>query len=116
MLRKEVFEVNVPQDFISPISPTGATRAKGSRLKRHGIIPLKHAVAIVPGASPASEFGIGTYHSGLVDLLAGFMAPPGTLISTNRFVYRDGRAGVVVFPLYAPSGSMEEDNWRPGES
>jgi len=71
-------------------------RPESSRLKRYGIIILLTlAVAIVPLASEASESGRGTYYNGLVDLLAGFMASPGTLISKNYFIYWDASSRVV---------------------
>lgn len=71
-------------------------RPESPHIKRYDIIILLTlAVAIVPLASRASESGSGTYHNGLVDLLAGFMAPPGTLISKNYFVYWNASARVV---------------------
>jgi len=77
----------VTQSSTTPIPPTCARRSLGgSRTRRCGFI-LALLVAIVPGASLASESGVSTYHNGLVDLLAGFMAPPGTLIFKNYFIY-----------------------------
>ena len=46
-------------------------------------------------ASWASESGVGTYHNGLVDLLAGYLAPPGTFLAKNYFVYWDASARIL---------------------
>jgi hypothetical protein len=40
----------------------------------------------------ASEYGISTYRPGLMDLFAGYMAPPGTTVVKNYFLFQDARA------------------------
>jgi hypothetical protein len=39
-----------------------------------------------------SEFGISTYRPGLMDLYSGYLAPPGTTLVKNFFLYQDASA------------------------
>lgn len=43
----------------------------------------------------ASEFGIGTYRPGLMDLFAGYLAPPGTTLVKTYFLFQDAGAKAV---------------------
>jgi hypothetical protein len=40
----------------------------------------------------ASEFGVSTYRPGLIDLFAGYLAPPGTTLVKTYFLYQDASA------------------------
>lgn len=46
-------------------------------------------------AARASEFGVSTYRPGLFDLFAGYLAPPGTTIVKNYFMFQDASAEAV---------------------
>lgn len=52
------------------------------------------ALTVAPCGCWASEKGTGTHPNGLVDLLAGLLAPPGTLIFKNYFFYWDASARI----------------------
>jgi hypothetical protein len=43
----------------------------------------------------ASEFGVSTYRPGLFDLFAGYLAPPGTTIIKNYFLFQDAGAKAI---------------------
>jgi hypothetical protein len=38
----------------------------------------------------ASEFGVSSYRPGQIDLFAGYLAPPGTVLVKTYFLYQDG--------------------------
>ncbi len=50
----------------------------------------------------ASEFGVSTYHPGLIDLFAGYLAPPGTTLVKTYFLYQDANA-----TAFAQNGHVE---------
>jgi hypothetical protein len=47
------------------------------------------AIAASVRTASASEFGISTYRPGLMDLYSGYLAPPGTLMVKNFFMFQD---------------------------
>ncbi len=47
-------------------------------------------IAGVLGSASASEYGIGTYRPGQVDLFAGLLGPPGTAIVKDYFLFQNG--------------------------
>jgi hypothetical protein len=50
---------------------------------------------VAPRLSSASEFGISTYRPGLLDLFAGYLPPPGSLVVKNYFMFQDAKAGAI---------------------
>jgi hypothetical protein len=50
----------------------------------------------------ASEFGVSTYRPGLIDLFAGYLAPPGTTLVKTYFLYQDANA-----TAFAQNGHVE---------
>jgi len=58
------------------------------------------ALIVTAGALHASEYGVGTYRPGQVDLFAGVLPAPGGLLVRNYFLFQD--ASLTAQPLNAP--------------
>ena len=52
----------------------------------------------------ASEFGVSTYRPGLMDLFAGYLAPPGTTLVKTYFLFQDASSNAVT-----QNGRIEAD-------
>jgi hypothetical protein len=52
-------------------------------------------VLTVSAGAFASEYGVSTYRPGLMDLFTGYLAPPGSTIVKNYFLFQDARADAI---------------------
>ena len=66
------------------------------------LVGIATVVAMITGAGvlDASEFGVGTYRPGQVDLFAGTLPPPGGMLVKDYFLFQD--ASLTALPLNAP--------------
>ena len=58
------------------------------------------AVILAAGVLHASEFGVGTYRPGTLDLFAGTLPAPGSVLVRNYFLFQD--ASLTVHPQNVP--------------
>lgn len=68
------------------------------------ITAIVMTVLLACGTARASEFGVSTYRPGLMDLFAGYLAPPGTTLVKGYFLYQDASAKAV-----SEDGRIEAD-------
>ncbi len=60
-----------------------------------GITSGLSLVLTISAKTFASEYGVSTYRPGLMDLFAGYLAPPGSTIVKNYFLFQSANAGAV---------------------
>ncbi|HVB78530.1 MAG TPA: transporter [Candidatus Binataceae bacterium] len=62
------------------------------------------AMLALEAIASASEFGVSTYRPGLMDLFAGYLAPPGTTLIKSYFLFQDASAKFIT-----QNGQIEAD-------
>src|SRR5579863_6956077 len=71
-------------------------RTSRHRLSRMALALAGLASALIAcGKAWASEFGVGSYRPGIIDLYAGYSAPPGATILKPYFLFQDASAHAI---------------------
>ncbi len=83
-----------------PKLPDGFSARSGIARLRLAASTIMLALIVVCGVSQASEYGVGTYRPGQVDLFAGVLPAPGTFLVKDYFLFEDANLGAR--PVNAP--------------
>jgi len=81
--------------------PSSSVRAK----RILAAIAAGLAIAMKTAVVCASEYGIGTYRPGLVDLFAGYLGPPGTTLVKGYFLFQNANERAIT-----ENGRIEADS------
>jgi hypothetical protein len=83
-----------------PIMPDGFSARRAIARMRLAAGTIVFALIVVCGVAQSSEYGVGTYRPGQVDLFAGVLPAPGTFLVRDYFLFENANLGAR--PVNAP--------------